>query len=908
MRSSIARSIILLSLMLLLALFAAGCAVLPEEGEPEEGQLPLPKALSSAVEIELSNQIQQEAAARQDVLAFIVYRVSIDSVDFSEDGSLALAWLALVDKETGFVQPAEPGLVIAHKTGDPAMPWRLVFQADANFAEELMALPEDLLSAENRQVYLPGVQKEQKAGTVYTGYRLPWPKGQKVRVSGSVGHVFTYKSCPADCLYAFDFANGSMFDVVAARQGTVKYVVWKYENGNTKNANYIVLEDTTTNPTTYQVYLHLAQNSIPPELRQVGARVVQGQFLGKADDTGYSTGHHLHFHVHTDPDYYWGKSVDIVFEDVPINGGRPRTCAEAAAFPQYGKECAPGNFLVSNNGDSAPPTGAITSPEAGAGINAPTLNISGWMTDDIGVLKGQLIYKTFASWSPLGPELLESNFNTSVDLCALRVPNGKFSLGLVVTDKAGNISKPQGVMDVVKKYDCPPLPPVCTPAADEVALHNDTEYQGSCQLLKMGEYADLAGLEQVKGDQALSIQVGAGVSAMVYGEPNFAGTMELFQDGDDNLANNLIGAANASSIKIVKRIVMPTPATLNLPQIITDETFLAVTWTVEEGTESRARLTGPKGFVRTVDWQTTGAWQVGMLPAGNYKVSVEARNLLGSATTTQQFSVVKAVEPPSTRMDALPQTYGSTAIKLGWVVESHADEVERFELQVREGQGDWVDYQQAIGSAARSLVFWADQNQVYEFRMRAVNKLGTAEAYPDNAETFTLVLSDCLGDDAERAGDNQRELAPLVSSNAPVRHNWCPAGDADWVRFDAKAGDSFVLRANPQGPASGAVVQLFAAGSEVLLGEARPFNVDGRTTLSWMAPADGSYAVKLSPVDARIAGVEAEYTFSVEKKGAVKPLWFVLFSAMVSALMGGGYAAARRVKKTMKQKKSRVGW
>ena len=328
----------------------------------EEGQLPLPKALSDSTEIELSNQIQAEAAAREDVLAFVIYRVVIDNVDFSQDGDLALAWLALVDKDTGYVQPGEPGLVIAHRTDDPDKPWRLVFQADKSFTDELRALPDEMLSAENKERYLPGVQKVEKAGKVYTGYRLPWPKGQTVRVSGSIGHVYTYKSCPSSCLYAFDFANGTMFDVVAARQGTVKYAVWKYENGNPTNANYIVLEDTSTSPTTYQVYLHLAQNSIPAELRKVGAKVVQGQFLGKADDTGYSTGHHLHFHVHTNAEDYWGKSVDIVFEDVSINGGRPRTCSEAGAFPQFGDECMPGNRLVSNNGDSEPPTGGITSP------------------------------------------------------------------------------------------------------------------------------------------------------------------------------------------------------------------------------------------------------------------------------------------------------------------------------------------------------------------------------------------------------------------------------------------------------------------------------------------------------------------------------------------------------------------
>ena len=75
------------------------------------------------------------------------------------------------------------------------------------------------------------------------------------------------------------------------------------------------------------------------------------------------------------------------------------------------------------------------------------------------------------------------------------------------------------------------------------------------------------------------------------------------------------------------------------------------------------------------------------------------------------------------------------------------------------------------------------------------------------------------------------------------------------------------------------------------------------------APKDGVYAVRLTPADARIVGVEAVYDFTVEKKSSVKPLWFVIFSAMISALMGGSYLTAKKVQKSMKQKKSRhVGW
>jgi len=307
-------------MFVLLVLIFAGCTVLPEgtsrDAQQEQTpQLPQPKTLTDPTEIELLNSIQSAAQGREDVLAFIIFRVTIDHVEFNRDKSLAAVYITLVDKQTGLVQSSEPGLVIAHLNTDPAATsrWRVIFPADPNFAEELNSLPDSMISADAREHYMPAVQQQAKAGVVYSGYLLPWTGSEMHYLTGSIGHVYTYKSCPSTCLYAFDFANGTMFPIRAAKAGTVKYAVWQYPNGNTTNTNYIVLEDTTTVPTTYQVYLHLAQNSIPEELRTIGTRVVQGQFIGNADDTGASTGNHLHFHVHTNPTSYWAlRSISLL--------------------------------------------------------------------------------------------------------------------------------------------------------------------------------------------------------------------------------------------------------------------------------------------------------------------------------------------------------------------------------------------------------------------------------------------------------------------------------------------------------------------------------------------------------------------------------------------------------------------
>ncbi len=114
-----------------------------------------------AIRLALLNAV----SGRDDVVAFLMYKVDIDHVDFDQKGNLALVWIKLMDKESGDTIPAEPGLAIARKTKDEQngqQRWKIILQADASFASELAGVPEDLLGDEARQQYEPGQQKLKK--------------------------------------------------------------------------------------------------------------------------------------------------------------------------------------------------------------------------------------------------------------------------------------------------------------------------------------------------------------------------------------------------------------------------------------------------------------------------------------------------------------------------------------------------------------------------------------------------------------------------------------------------------------------------------------------------------------------------------------------------------------------------
>ena len=896
-------------LVLLLAVLLAGCKLAPDgSADGSVSQLPQPKTISDPEWIELEKAIQAAAEGREDVLAFLLYRVSIDEVKFTEDHSLAVVWISLVDRKTGAVQSAEPGLVIAHKTGEGQ--WSVIFQADSSFAMELLALPDSLMSAGDKAMYMPGIQQESKDGTVYRGYHLPWAAGLTKNLTGSIGHVYTYKSCPSTCRYAYDFADGTMFAVTAARAGTVKYVVWQYANGNTTNANYIVLEDTSTTPTTYQVYSHLAQNSIPTALRTIGARVTQGQFLGNADDTGYSTGNHLHFMVHANATSYWGTSVDIRFDEVSINDGTPRLCSEATAYPEFGTGCA--TKYTSRNGDSALPTGTISSPAAYNTITTSMLNVAGSLSDDTAVASGQLMITTAGTWLPIGPVLSGNSFSTDIDLCAAEIPDGTFFLSLVVTDKAGKISlENTALTELTKSYACPANPPVCTPGENQVALTSEINYQGECQLLDIGKYADLGALETIQGDETSSVQLGSGVSLLLYPEVDFGGALNFFQVSDADLSDNPIGLLSASSARVVARIDLPAVPVITLPAMITAEDDIQFSWTSQEGIDYQASLVGQNNYSSATDWMQTNVWHIGMLPIGEYTLTISANNLAGTVQASQEFTVVEPIPAPVAVLNALPQVTNSTAINLTWEVSSGADVIDHFEFRYRlYGEADWRDWEARPGIGTRAAVFYGAFGSTYEFQIRAVAVNGKALEFAEEAETRTYVTNSCLPDAYEGSdpGDDDQTMAALLTISEEQTHNWCDQADVDWLTFEAEAGQKLEFTASPIGTYAAAVMYLYDSDGVTLLGENHPVDNDADAVIEWTVPADGRYYLQLVPRENDVYGTDASYTVGFIAASSANPGSVICGSVTIPALVGGAFFAAKTVKEKKRKASKRPGW
>ncbi|MCB2214125.1 peptidoglycan DD-metalloendopeptidase family protein [bacterium] len=392
-----------------------------------------------------------KAADRFDAESYIV-----DNVQLQDDGQVAAVWLAAVDPETGDPIGREPELMMAQveQNGN----WKVVTDEEEKFAD---VLTEFQYADKSIQGDITADSEPLPKDTrVFGGYYLPWAENLTKRLTWSVSHSSCYPTYY--CTHAFDFADGTMFPLVAAKGGRVYHWKDSCANGDSSCTNSITLEDRSTTPWTYQIYLHIAKDSVPSNLKQVGTPVMQGQYIADVDDTGYSTGHHVHFMVVSEETkyisgngYVWGVALDITYKDVSINwdsgtqGGRPRLAYEADDYGGVGQ-----TYYTSGNAPAHPPTGALTAPAANTFINTPTFNVSGWGQDDIAVTKLEILANYDGeNWITIG-EQTSTPFTASINLCDTDIPDGFFKLGLRVWDYEGNPSSIVSQREMIKDVTC----------------------------------------------------------------------------------------------------------------------------------------------------------------------------------------------------------------------------------------------------------------------------------------------------------------------------------------------------------------------------------------------------------------------------------------------------------------------
>jgi hypothetical protein len=619
-----------------------------------------------------------EALAERTTMDVAQGMVSYQAADIqvSPDRRWSTAWILVYDPALDMYLPSEPGLAILQWDGTA---WQVTLPGESGWDRMLQSLPDDLLTRDEKDMWSAmnqGEVVEAVEAAPDTGYKLPWLGGLTGYLSRSVAHDEDYTTAH----YSFDFfflgtticpttaslgiasptgTNGYNFDLHASKAGTV----WTFDDSvvdcNHEDVNFIVLRN-NDNPANFQLYLHLSQDSIPDELKHVGAPVAQGQFIGRADNTGNSTGSHLHFQLQGQPYWpsdnpYWAVARDMVFSDVNIYGGHPRREWEVDAEYCLGSD---GDYVcdeygrmtyVSANypsGDSTPPTGGLSGITLGQVVETQTLTVSGWGDDGgSGLDRMQLTAFYNNAWHDIGSPFT-ADFTYAWNLCDpnTTIPDGLESVALNIYDQAGNVLWLAGLSHFTKNYACPLPPPPCLPGPEQVTLFEAADYTAGCFIYSIGNYATANALAPLGNDDAASILVGSNVIATLYSEENYLGHSQTLISADNNLADNYVPADRLSSLRVWLRSDLPAAPLPVSPASgiqFKQNDLISISWRNGGGAvEYQVQLTTPT-TIMTMPWQAQPYLPLSGLTQGAYSWKVRGRSLAGDGpwSTTQGFGV-----------------------------------------------------------------------------------------------------------------------------------------------------------------------------------------------------------------------------------------------------------------------------
>jgi hypothetical protein len=626
---------------------------------------------TQALEDQIENAVLEAVASSNNYIQGGVQAdLQVTEIKVSPDQQWATAWVVYYDPQIQAVLPTEPALSVVQLIDGQ---WMALLPTDPGWQDAINSVPDDLLPPDEKEMWLAMNQGTVEASTTQTGYYLPYHGGLTGYLSRSVGHDADFTTAH----YAFDFffpgstvctsgasstlagTEGFNFNIQASRAGTV----WGWDDSVTdcdhNKVNFIVLRN-IDDPSIFQLYMHLSKGSIPAELKTVGAPVAKGQFIAVADNTGNSTGSHLHFQIEHQPYWpgdnpYWNTALPMTFDDVDINGGRPRVNPLDGPYCHSDDYCyvfrstyVSGNYYL---GDAYPPTGGLTGVSEGENVTRQTVTLSGWGADDrSGLNFGQLVANFNGSWQNLGPQF-NPTFTYSWDLCDPSVPvdNGPISVALVLYDIAGNPAPRVGLTHFVKNYSCPIPPPSCTPDANQVTLFEDPYYRGGCVKFGVGDYPTGNSLDPLGNNDADSIMVGANVIATLYSDDQYSGHSQAITKDIAYLQYEWVPGGTLSSMQISSRATPPlTPVTVMPVQSFQFRAGddIPFSWGNGGGAiEYKLQIYKDATLVLDYPWQPDPVRYVESLTEGAYSWRVQARNAAGESPWTAKsgFSVASPI-------------------------------------------------------------------------------------------------------------------------------------------------------------------------------------------------------------------------------------------------------------------------
>jgi len=133
----------------------------------------------------------------------------------------------------------------------------------------------------------------------------------------------------------------------------------------------------------------------------------------------------------------------------------------------------------------------------------------------------------------------------------------------------------------------------------------------------------------------------------------------------------------------------------------------------------------------------------------------------------------------------------------------------------------------------------------------------------------------CSADSYESQGDNFSNLTTVVLLPGALQlHNFHAFDDKDWVQMPAVHGTTYTFNAEATGQRADTVLTLFGPDGVTLLAQSDDNGqANLSSTVTWKAPATGTYLLRVTQLSPRLAGCDTAYSLSVQVVSTTYSLW-----------------------------------
>jgi hypothetical protein len=302
-----------------------------------------------------------------------------------------------------------------------------------------------------------------------------------------------------------------------------------------------------------------------------------------------------------------------------------------------------------------------------------------------------------------------------------------------------------------------------------------------------------------------------------------------------------------------------------------------------DASDSQSEISHVDFYWHSGDWKNTGWNYIGSdteIEGGwNYEFTTssisdqkdiaflaEVYDKAGNRRDVALWNMALDHSPPVSALAALPDSNYSTVIPLQWSGNDNLSGIDHFDLQLRQDDGDWEDWLTNIKADQQQAWIIVDAGHSYQFRLRAVDRVGNIEAYPLLAESETHVPVQVCSSPDNWENDNSKNAATLIQVIMTTQvHNFCnpQSGtdwqqDVDWYTIDLSSGSSWQVQVIPLNGSAPAQLRLYDQDNN-LLAEALDAGFGQINGLEWVADDNQTVYLKINPMDDRITGEDARY-------------------------------------------------